>query len=80
MKLKNGETLVIGGMKRQAERVTKSGVPILSDIPVVGWLFTNRREQTPSGQDQLDLLIFLTVRLIRDAAPPTAVAAQPTGS
>jgi len=77
VRLKDGETLAIGGLKRQAERVTKSGVPILSDIPVVGWLFTNRREQTPSGQDQLDLLIFLTVRLIRDAASPTAVAAKP---
>ena len=77
VRLKNGETLVIGGMKRQAERVTKSGVPFLSDIPVVGWLFTNRHEQTPPGQDQLDLVIFLTVRLIRDAASPTTVAAQP---
>ncbi len=76
VRLKSGETLAIGGLKRQAERVTKTGVPILQDIPVVGWLFSNRREQTPSGQDQLDLLIFLTVRLIRDAAP-TAVAAQP---
>lgn len=80
VRLKDGETLAIGGLKRQAERVTKSGVPILSDIPVVGWLFTNRHEQTPSGQDQLDLLIFLTVRLVRDVASPTAVAAQPTGS
>ena len=77
VRLKDSETLAIGGLKRQAERVTKSGVPILSDIPVVGWLFTNRQEQTPSGQDQLDLLIFLTVRLIRDPASPTTVAAQP---
>lgn len=80
VRLKDGETLAIGGLKRQAERVTKSGVPILQDLPLVGVLFSNRHEQTPSGQDQLDLLIFLTVRLIHDAASPTAVAAQPTGS
>lgn len=77
VRLKNQETLVIGGLKRQAERVTKTGVPFLQDIPVVGWLFSNRKEETPSGQDQLDLMIFLTVKLIRDNPSTTTVAAQP---
>lgn len=81
VRLKDQETLVIGGLKRQAERVTQTGIPLLSDLPVIGWLFKNRREQTPSGQDQLDLLIFLTVRLVKPTAQPAAVAAaQPTRS
>lgn len=77
VRLKNGETLAIGGLKRDAERVVKSGVPFLQDIPVVGWLFSNRNESTPAGQDQLDLIIFLTVKLIRDGQPATTVASQP---
>lgn len=78
VRLKNGETLAIGGLKRQADRVTQSNVPILGDIPIVGWLFSNRRGQTPPGQDQLDLLIFLTVRLVRGTPlHSTAVASQP---
>lgn len=66
VRLLDGQTLAIGGLKRQAEQVTKASVPWLGDLPVVGWLFTNRRERTPQGQDTLDLLIFLTVRLVKD--------------
>ena len=79
VRLKDGETLAIGGMKRQAERVTSNKVPILGDIPIIGWLFTNRREQTPSGQDQLDLLIFLTVHLVKALPQQAAAATQPAG-
>ncbi len=74
VRLRNGETLAIGGLKRQAERVQLDKVPFLGDIPVLGWLFTRRREQTPSGQDQLDLLIFLTVHLVKPQAKPASVA------
>ncbi len=76
MRLNDGQTLAIGGLKRQAERVTQSKVPILGDIPILGALFTNRREQTPSGQDQLDLLIFMTVHLVQDKAKRTVAAAS----
>lgn len=78
VRLLHGQTLAIGGLKRTAERVALSKVPILGDIPIIGWLFTNRQEQTPSGQDQLDLLIFMTVHLVKE--PPqqqAAMAAQP---
>ena len=81
VRLINGQTLAIGGLKRQAEAVTVNKIPILGDIPILGALFTNRREQTPSGQDQLDLLIFLTVHLMKDkskASQQTALA-QPAG-
>jgi len=77
VRLRDGETLAIGGMKRNAERVTLNKVPILGDIPIIGWLFTNRREQTPSGQDQLDLLIFMTVHLVKDQPEQQAAMATP---
>ena len=80
VRLLNGQTLAIGGLKRQAERVTMNKVPILGDIPVLGWFFTNRREQTPSGKDQLDLLIFLTVHLVTPGSAQAAIASQPAPS
>ena len=75
VRLIDGQTLAIGGLKRQAERITLSKVPVLGDIPILGALFTNRREQTPSGQDQLDLLIFMTVHLVQDKSQQSVAAA-----
>ena len=77
VRLTDGQTLAIGGLKRQSDRVTVSKVPLLGDIPLLGALFSNRRQQTPSGQDELDLLVFLTVQLVRNQPKATKVAAQP---
>ena len=77
VRLLDGQTLAIGGLKRQAQRVTLSKIPILGDIPILGALFTNRRDQTPSGQDQLDLLIFLTVHLVKDKPAALAQSTHP---
>ncbi|MBI2891076.1 MAG: type IV pilus secretin PilQ [Nitrospirae bacterium] len=58
--VKNGETVVIGGVQTQILRRSKSGVPILSDIPIIGMLFrsSSRREQTD------ELIMFLTPRIL----------------
>ncbi|MBI3088413.1 MAG: secretin and TonB N-terminal domain-containing protein [Candidatus Omnitrophica bacterium] len=74
VRLKDGETLVIGGLVKRKVVVTDNRVPILGDIPLLGALFTNRREASDPHQD---LLIFLSVRLIEDAAPQPALAQQP---
>ena len=78
VRLTDGETLAIGGLKRKAESVTLDKVPFVGDIPILGWLFTHRRERTPSGQDQLDLLIFMTVNLVKPHGSQTA--SLPAGS
>lgn len=75
VRLFDGQTLAIGGLKRQAESIQQDKVPVLGDLPVVGWLFTHRRERTPQGQDQLDLLIFMTVHLVKDKAQRAVAAA-----
>ena len=76
VRLRNGETLVIGGLVKRKTVMTDNRVPILGDIPVLGVLFTNRREQTDPQQD---LLIFLTVNLLDEQRPaPKAVAQEVT--
>ena len=60
----NGKTVVLGGLIRnnQTESITK--VPFLGDIPVLGWLF----KQKKTTNDKTNLLVFITPRIIRSAA------------
>ncbi|MCX7794041.1 MAG: type IV pilus secretin PilQ [Thermodesulfovibrionales bacterium] len=59
--IKDGETLVIGGIFKKTEQVSEGGVPLLSKIPILGWLFKKRRE----SEDTSELLIFITPRVIK---------------
>jgi len=54
--LGNGETAVIGGILQKENRNTKRGVPHLSRIPALGWLFKGKKKV----DDELELVIFLT--------------------
>jgi type IV pilus assembly protein PilQ len=61
LKVRDGATAVIGGVFVTNEGVSQSGLPFLSKIPVLGWLFKNR---TKSRSNE-ELLIFLTPKIIR---------------
>lgn len=52
----NGETIVIGGIYTTSSSVSESGVPWLSKIPVLGWLFKKRS----TVESQNELLVFIT--------------------
>jgi type IV pilus assembly protein PilQ len=56
----DGQTAVIGGMTRTSVQVSKSGIPYLMDLPIIGALFSvnSRRES------RTDLLILVTPRII----------------
>ena len=58
--VRDGETVVIGGVYRQQANNAEGGVPWLKDIPILGWLFKNR-----STQDRRqELLVFITPRVV----------------
>lgn len=59
--IKDGETLVIGGIFKKTEQVSEGGVPLLSKIPILGWLFKKKRE----SEDTNELLIFITPRVVK---------------
>jgi len=61
--VKNGETIVIGGVYTRTKRDNTNGVPLLSKIPVLGWLFKNNSKQ----DDKTELLIFLTPTILNGA-------------
>jgi len=69
--VKDGQTLVLGGLREQLQEVTKSGIPVLSDIPLIGGLFGLEQRRTT----ETELFLFITPMVIRDdAAADTAAA------
>lgn len=57
----NNDTIVIGGVVKNTITETKTGIPYLSDIPLLGKAF--RRDQ--KGEDKQELLIFLTPSIVQ---------------
>ncbi len=60
--VRDGQTIIIGGLMEDRITKTKGGVPWISDIPVLGWLFRHDRTTV----DKSNLLIFLTPAIIRE--------------
>jgi len=59
---KSGETIVIGGLIDEEVNESVDKVPILGDIPYIGWLFRS----TKSSTEKRNLMIFLRATIIRD--------------
>jgi general secretion pathway protein D len=69
----DGGTLLLGGLKRSAAAEKEVGVPILSKIPIIGRVFTNRSKIA----DQKILLILVKPTIIlQEEADAEAIAAM----
>lgn len=62
----DGQTVVMGGLIREELTTIKDKVPILGDIPVLGWLFRSEGQYS----EKKNLLIFVTARLVDPAGRP----------
>jgi type IV pilus assembly protein PilQ len=60
--VENGGTVVIGGIYSQTETNQTNKVPVLGDLPFVGFLF----KQNLRTDDRNELLIFITPRILKD--------------
>ena len=58
--VKDGETIVIGGMYKISTSDSDSGVPGLMNIPILGWLFKSNTKTSTTNE----LLIFITPRIV----------------
>jgi general secretion pathway protein D len=67
--VKSGETVALGGLIRDNKTNTVTGVPLLSDIPVLGNLF----KTTTDFQRRTELLVLLTPRVVRDSVDARTV-------
>lgn len=57
--VRDGETIVLGGILKDSGSASESGIPYLKNIPVLGWLFKSVRQQ----KDFEELMVFITPRI-----------------
>jgi len=60
----NGETVVLGGVFEQTKSNSQSKVPLLGDIPLLGYLFQENKKNT----SKRELLIFVTPQILKNGA------------
>lgn len=60
--VKDNETIVIGGLIQDTEDTNVQKVPLLGDIPVLGWLF----KTTTKSRKKTNLMILLTPQVVKD--------------
>ena len=60
--VKDNETIIIGGLIQDQEQEIVSKVPLLGDIPFLGWLF----KYTSKKRNKTNLMIMLTPRIVKD--------------
>lgn len=65
----NGETVALGGLIRTNQQRANSGIPELSEIPVLGALFGSRSDAV----ERTELLVLITPRIVRDPAQARSV-------
>lgn len=61
VRIDDGKTLVLGGLLRSDEQMSHYKVPVLGDIPILGYLFKTTRKK----KVQTNLVIYITPRVIK---------------
>jgi type IV pilus assembly protein PilQ len=59
----NGGTVVIGGIYEQTQQNSTSKIPVLGDLPYIGFLF----KQNQKIDDKNELLVFITPRILKES-------------
>jgi len=62
----DGQTTVIGGLSKESTSDTESGVPLLKDIPLLGYLFKGKGK----SNEMEELLIFITPHILKKKENP----------
>jgi general secretion pathway protein D len=68
--VKDKETVVIGGLIQDSDEDVVSKVPLLGDIPILGWFF----KTTTKTRKKTNLMILLTPHIVKDAADLAAIS------
>ena len=73
--VRDSQTIVIGGLIDDTSTINETKVPLLGDVPVLGWLFKDRSET----RQKTNLYIFLTPRVIKNPAEAESVLQEKRG-
>jgi general secretion pathway protein D len=63
VRVKSGDTVALGGLNRKLDNYSRSRIPVLGDLPIIGQLFQGRNEQLTSQ----DLTIFVTPTILDES-------------
>jgi len=69
--VKEGETLVVGGITQRTEAEIIRKVPLLGDIPLLGWLFKARQTKVDPNRE---LVVFITPSVLKTDQQPKPVS------
>lgn len=61
VRVKDGDTIVIGGLIKNEERTSVEKVPLLGYIPIIGFLFTNEKKELAS----IEVVILVTPKILK---------------
>lgn len=73
LQVDSGYTLAVGGLEKTADSKNIGGIPVLKDIPGVGYLFKNKSR----SRDRTNLIIFITPYLIADPSRTPGISEHP---
>lgn len=62
VRIADGKTLILGGLRRKSHEDNKESIPFLGEIPYVGKLFSS----TKMNDDQTEMFVFITPKILRD--------------
>lgn len=72
LRLKNGETQILGGLINDEDRRTASRFPGLGRLPLIGRLFSSESDNNA----KTELILSITPRVVRSLAPPAGVPGE----
>ena len=75
VRIKAGETLVIGGLIKQQEDASREKIPILGDIPLIGYFFTRNEKDA----EQKELAVFITPTILYSHEEKLSLAKEDAG-
>ncbi len=73
LQVDSGYTLAVGGLEKVFDRNATGGIPLLKDIPGLGYLFKNKAR----SRDRSNLIIFITPYLISDPSRTPGISETP---
>jgi general secretion pathway protein D len=73
--VQSGQTIALGGLIKDKNTKTNTGIPLLSQIPFLGFLFGNKGDDTL----RTELLVLITPRVVRNPAESRRVTDELRG-
>ncbi|MBI5739346.1 MAG: hypothetical protein HZA16_01385 [Nitrospirae bacterium] len=70
--VKDGRTVVIGGLMQERDEENVAKMPVLGDIPVLGWLFKFKN----TSKNKTNLLVFLSPHVVKESEQLTKITAD----